>query len=300
MTVWNPGGAIGVWQSQFSWLESSHVMKAASALEDAGYAALWYPESFGREAMVTASLLLQATSGIDVASGIANIWGRDAVAMANGARSLAEAHDGRFVLGIGVSHRPLVERRGHSYSGRVDDVASYIDAMDASVWDGPEVQDPPLLLAALGPRMLELAGRRTAGAHPYFSPVEHTRTARNILGPEATLAPEQMLIPETDPSQARALARGAAATYLRLPNYLNNLRRAGFTEADFATGGSDRLIDAVFAWGPTERLVERVNDHLAAGANHVCIQLITEDRDRVPVAELVELAPALHELNASR
>lgn len=211
-----------------------------------------------------------------VATGIANIHARDPMAMANGGRALAEAYPGRFVLGLGVSHKPSVATRGGSYGGPIERMTTYLDAMEAAAYAGPRPAEPlPIVLAALGPRMLELAAARTAGAHPYFVPVEHTRIAREVMGDGAFLAVEQTAVLDTDEERSSAVARTFAANYLGLENYANNLRRLGFDENDVAGSGSDRLRDAVIVRGGPEAIVARVREHLDAGADHVCVQLRT-------------------------
>jgi probable F420-dependent oxidoreductase len=272
---------------------AADVRRAAKAIEDMGYGSLWYPESSGREAFAVASLLLEATDRIVVASGIANLWARDAMAMANGALSLGEAHPGRFLLGIGVSHAPSVAARGHDYRRPVQTMARYLDAMEAAPYMGPEPDPPvPAVLAALGPRMLRLSAERTAGAHPYFVPVEHTAMAREALGPGPLLAPEQAVVLETDPSRARSIARNHMARYLALDNYANNLRRLGWTEADLADGGSDALVDAVVAWGDVGAIADRVAAHTDAGADHVSLQVLIEE-PQMPLDDLDRLAQRL-------
>jgi len=209
-------------------------------------------------------------------------------------RDRAEAFPNRFLLGIGVSHAGLVSRRGHDYGRPLETMQAYLDAMDAAPFQAaPPLEQPPRVLAALGPRMLELARERSWGAHPYFVPVEHTRRAREILGKDRLLAPEQAVALETDPGEARRTARLHTSSYLKLPNYVNNLRRLGYTEEDVAEGGSDRLVDAVVAWGDTDAIAARVDEHLAAGADHVCIQLLTEDRRALPMAGWRALARVL-------
>jgi probable F420-dependent oxidoreductase len=198
--------------------------------------------------------------------------------MMNGARALAEAYPGRFVLGIGVSHAPSVAARGGSYGRPVETMRAYLDAMAAATYAGPPAAEPvPILLAALGPRMLELAAERTDGAHPYFVPVEHTAMARDRIGNEAFLAVEQTAVIDADPTRARDVARAFATRYLALPNYANNLRRLGWSDDDIAGGGSDRLLDAVVAQGSVETVAARVRAHLDAGADHVCVQLRSAD-----------------------
>jgi probable F420-dependent oxidoreductase len=231
-----------------------------------------------------------------VASGIANIWARDATATVAGANTLAEAYPGRFVLGLGVSHPPQLAPRGIEYRRPVATMRAYLEAMDGVGYEGPLPEAPvPRILAALRPPMLELARDRTDGAHPYFVPPEHTRRAREILGPERLLAPEQAVLLETDPALARARARDHMAWYLTLPNYAENLRWLGFTDDDFGDGISDRLVDAVVAWGDEAAIRARVQAHLDAGADHVAVQPLAPDRG-LGLDQLRALAPALLDL----
>lgn len=288
-----PLGRFGVWSWAFVTSPAAEVRAAARAVEDLGYGALWYPESTGREAFAAASLMLEATERIAVASGIANLWARDATAMANGARSLAEAHPGRFVLGVGVSHAPSVARRGGDYRHPLRMMSAYLDGMEDAGYTGPEPTPPvPVLLAALGPRMLGLAGERTAGAHPYFVPVAHTAFARNLLGPGPFLAPEQAVVLDADPDRARALARDHTARYLALDNYSRNLRRLGWADEELREGGSDALVDALVAWGEIGAVSERIAAHLAAGADHVSIQVLSDGAE-FPLGSLERLSSAL-------
>jgi probable F420-dependent oxidoreductase len=216
------------------------------------------------------------------------------MATANGARALADAYPGRFVLGIGVSHAPAVAVRGASYGKPVTAMRAYLDAMaEAQYRPPPPPEDAPVLLAALGPRMLELARDRTRGAHPYFVPVEHTVRAREILGAGSLLAPEQAVVLETDPARAREVAREHVRVYLALDNYRRSLLRLGFGEDDVAGDGSDRLVDAVVAWGDVEAVASRVRAHLEAGADHVCVQVLGAPPGELPLPALRELAPAL-------
>jgi probable F420-dependent oxidoreductase len=288
-----PLGRIGVWTWAFVTRPAAEVRFAARAIEDMGYAALWYPESTGREAFATASLLLEATERVVVAPGIANLWARDPTAMANGARSLGEAFPGRFLLGVGVSHAPSVARRGGAYQRPLKVMGTYLDGMEQAAYSGPE-PDPavPVVLAALGPQMLRIAGERTAGAHPYFVPVAHTEFARHALGPGPFLAPEQAVVLEADPDTARAIARRHTARYLALDNYSNNLRRLGWDEAHLRDGGSDDLVDAVVAWGDVDVIEERIAAHLVSGADHVSIQVLAPD-DGFALGMLEVLAPRL-------
>ncbi len=216
------------------------------------------------------------------------------MAMAAGQRTLCEAFPGRFLLGIGISHRPTVEgTRGHVYGPPLAEMRAYLDAMDAAPYDSLRAAEEPRVLAALGPKMLELARDRAIGAHPYFVPVEHTRRAREILGPGPLLAPELAVVLERDPERAREIARRHTVPYLARENYTNNLRRLGYSDEDFAHGGSDRLVDALVGWGSLNDVVGRVQAHLEAGADHVCIQVLPSDPAAIPRREWRELAAAL-------
>jgi probable F420-dependent oxidoreductase len=227
--------------------------------------------------------------------GIANIYARDAVAMAAGQKSLAEAYPNRFLLGLGVSHVPLVEQlRGHRYQKPVATMRTYLDAMDQAPYQSvPPLTKPVRVLAALGPKMLQLSGERADGAHPYNVNPEHTSKAREILGPQPYLCPEQAVVLESDPDKARGIGRAFLALYLTLPNYTNNFLQLGFDESDFKDGGSKRLVDAIIAWGDLEAIRQRVHAHHSAGADHVCVQVLTADPKALPMREWRELASAL-------
>lgn len=288
-------GRIGIWTAVLDAVPSVEARRLAGVIEEAGFRTLWIPETIGRDPFVSATLLLSSTSTLRVATGIANIYARDAVTMANTQRTLEEAFPGRFLLGLGVSHHHLVEGvRHHDYSKPYSTMVAYLDAMDGALFlaVGP-TERPPTVLAALGPKMLRLAAERAAGAHPYFVPVEHTAVAREALGEGPVLAPEQMVVLETDPSRARELARRAMAIYLSAPNYVNNLRRLGFTDDDLAGGGSDRLVDAIVAWGTIEDVRARVDAHLDAGADHVAVQVLGESLADVPEGAWRDLGAAL-------
>jgi probable F420-dependent oxidoreductase len=286
-------GPVGVWNATLGG-ESADVERAAAAeIEALGYGALWIGEAGGsKEALVHSAILLGATRQMMIATGIASIWGRDAVAASNGADALAEAFDGRFLLGLGVSHEFLVTARGHDYRRPLTAMRTYLDGMDAAPYRSPRPEPAPRVLAALRPKMLELAAERTEGAHPYFTPPEHTARARAVLGPEPLLAPEQAVILDTDPARARQTAREFMARYLAAPNYYNNLKELGWDDGDIADGGSDALVDAIVAWGDPETIAQRVKAHHDAGADHVCVQPIVAG-----TAELLEqlrvLAPVL-------
>jgi probable F420-dependent oxidoreductase len=287
-------GRIGVWMGMLALEPASRERAIAERMETLGYGALWFGESLtNREALSHAAILLAATQRITVATGIANIWARDAAAAANGANALNEAFDGRFVLGLGVSHAPLVNSRGHDYARPLAAMRAYLDALDGHEYGGPVPPRPPdRLLAALGPRMLELARDRAAGAHPYFVPTEHTRRARALLGPDRFLAPEQAVVLESDPVRARELARRHMSGYLKLPNYVNNLRNLGYDNADLDGDPSDRLVDAIVAWGDVDAIVARVRDHLDAGADHVAVQAYA-DSTQAAAAVLEQLSGPL-------
>ena len=288
-------GRVGIWTGALDGHPTSVAQAAAQELDALGYGALWIPEAVGRDPMVSAANLLSATKRLPVATGIANIYARDPMTMAAGQRTLAEAYPNRFLLGMGVSHSHLVENlRKHSYDKPLSYMRGYLDAMEKAMFMavGP-AEDPGCVLAALGPKMLELSAEKTSGAHPYFVPVEHTAIARQAIGPDALLAPEQMVVLESDPSAAREIARKGMSVYLRAPNYLNNLKRHGFTDEDFADGGSDRLVDAIVAWGGIDAAVLRVKAHHDAGADHVCVQVLQSDPREIPLKAWRELAPAL-------
>jgi probable F420-dependent oxidoreductase len=276
-------GAVGVWIGAFNAAPAGEARPAAREIEELGYDAIWYPEGLGtRESFTNAGVLLGATERIRVASGIANIWARDAIAAANAARVLADAYDDRFLLGLGVSHARQVDARGHHYARPVARMSAYLDAMDDDPFVSPHssaVRRPPVprVIAALRPPMLRLAAEKALGAHTYLVPVEHTRRARELLGTTALLIAEQKVILTANPSQARARARAAIAWYLETPNYDASLRWLGFGDADLADGGSDALVDELVAVGDEETVLARVRAHLEAGATQVAVQPLEDD-----------------------
>jgi probable F420-dependent oxidoreductase len=290
-------GRVGVWSFALQRLPAVDAGAAMRTFEELGYPAVWMPESVGsKEVLAHSALLLGASERAIVAPGIASIYARDPMAMANGAKALAEAYPGRFVLGIGVSHAPSVAVRGGSYGKPVETMREYLDGMASAAYAGPEPSEAvPLVLAALGPRMLELAAERADGAHPYFVPVEHTAVARAAVGSETCLAVEQTAVLSTDPSEGRRIGRAFARHYLALPNYANNLRRLGWPDEDIASDGSDRLIDAVVAWGDVDAIVARVRAQLDAGADHVCVQVRSESAADPALEGYRELAAGLLE-----
>jgi probable F420-dependent oxidoreductase len=288
-------GRIGIWTGVLDAVPSTEARRLAGRVEELGYRTMWIPETIGRDPFVTATLLLGATDTLQLATGIANIYARDAVTMANTQKAIEEAFPGRFLLGLGVSHHHLVERvRKHDYSKPYSYMVEYLEAMRSAIFMavGPS-ETPPIVIAALGPKMLQLAATAVQGAHPYFVPVEHTAAARELMGPDPILAVEQMVVLDTDRSRALETARAGMAVYLRAPNYVNNLERYGFTDADVADGGSERLVDAIVVTGDAEAIRERVDAQLAAGASHVCVQVLKGNLTDVPEAEWAELADAL-------
>ncbi len=287
-------GRVGASQTDFVTEPAEVVRSASRELEELGYGALWYPETLiARECFAAGSLLLAATERVPVATGIANIWARDAMTMACGARSLEEAFPGRFLLGLGVSHTEQVGPHGFDYTKPVATMRAYLDRMESLTYAGPEPLRPVhLMLAGLRPKMLELARERTTGAHPFFVPVEHTRRAREILGDEKLLATKQTVILDTNADAARRLARSFTPFYLEKENYSKALVWLGYSDTDVANGGSDRLIDDVIAWGDIDAITTRVQAHLEAGADHVCVHVLT-DSPGFPIDEFRVLAPSL-------
>ncbi len=287
-------GRVGIWYGSIDALPTPEAQRAAQLVEELGFGSLWVAEAVGRDPFVSSAVLLSATTDLKLATGIANIYARDPMTMVAGQKTLAEAFPGRFLLGLGVSHGHLVAGvRKHDYSKPYSYMVEYLDKMDKALFmaKGPE-DDGGRLLAALGPKMLELSATRANGAHPYFTTPEHTAIAREALGPDALLAPEQMCVLSTDADEARRIARAGMKIYLGLPNYWNNLVRLGFTDADRENGGSDRLVDAIVVWGTEEQIAERVAQHHAAGADHVCVQVL-QDGTAMPEAQWRRLAPAL-------
>lgn len=279
-------GKVGIW----SWsIREEGAEDAVAELEQLGYGTVWFPNS--PAAFERARALLEATRRVVVATGIVSIWTHPPEAAAAAHHELVREHPGRFVLGLGVSHAHLVnaEQPGR-YRQPLARMREYLDALDAAEHPVPREER---VLAALGPRMLELSRDRTAGAHPYLVTVQHTREARELLGPDAVLAPEQAVVLETDPDRARALGRQHLSRYLLAPNYTNSWLRLGFTPGDLENGGSDQLVDGLVAWGDAGAIRERVAQHHEAGADHVCLQVITADPASLPREEWRTLAGAL-------
>ncbi|MFZ5782206.1 MAG: TIGR03620 family F420-dependent LLM class oxidoreductase [Pseudomonadota bacterium] len=269
-------GRLGVWYATDK-LNGAQLADLARAVEGNGYSALWYPESRGYESMSLAGYLLSKSSRLAVGSSIANIYARDSYTAKRALISLNGWYGDRFVLGLGVSHIPMVEGvRGHTYDKPIPAMRAYLDGINK---DQPAGEELPVVVAALGPKMLALSAERSRGAVPYNVTPKHTAKAAAILGPKKWLAVEQKVTIETDPAKARALGRKELARYMVLPNYRNNWLRDGFTEADLADGGSDRFIDAMCLWGDAETVRKGLRAHFEAGATHVCLQPVHADGD---------------------
>lgn len=271
-------GRVGLWTGLLDAHPTSRVRELVVELEEMGWPCLWRPETSGRDALVSAAQILDATTNLRVATGIAQIHARHPLTTRNAQRTLHEASDGRFLLGLGVSHAPFVETvRKVSYDRPYTEMVEYLEAMALAPFTAVAAPDePPTVLAALGPKMLRLAATAAQGAHPYFSPVEHTAFARETMGDGPLLAPELMVVIEHDRGLATEIAVKHMSRYLRLPNYTSNLKRLGFTDDDL-TGPSDRLVDAIVVRGAVDDVVARVRQHHDAGADHVCIQVLTAD-----------------------
>jgi probable F420-dependent oxidoreductase len=290
-------GRIGLWAADFDLQPMAKAQEAIAQVEEMGYGAVWVPEAVIREPFASTALLLSATKKMVLATGIASLHARTAQTMQAGWKTLTEAFPDRFLLGIGVSHAPMVQgvHKGN-YDKPYSTMVEYLDSMDNGIFfAAAPTTTPQRVLAALGPKMLKLAAERGAGAHPYFTPVEHTAFARETMGANALLAPELAVVLETDATKAREIARKYMTTYTRLPNYTNNLKRFGFTEEEI-THQEDRLVDAIVAWGSIDSVTTAVKGHLDAGADHVCIQVLTDKPGTLPMREWQELSDATRSL----
>jgi len=283
-------GKLGVWASLEGY-SAKDGAAIAKQIEDLGYAALWQPEAVGRNVLVHSSWILAHTSKLIAATGIANIYARDPMSMRSAQLGLAEQSGGRFLLGMGVSHAPMVAGiRGHAYEKPVATMRAYLERMKAAMYVAPQPAEEPLtLIAALGPKMLELAASHADGAHPYNVTPEHTAQARKILGAGKLLCVEQKVMLESNGDVARDVGRKVLATYLGLENYVSNWRRQGFTDADFEGGGSDRFIDAMVVWGDAQTIKARIREHWSAGADHVCIQTLNREAGDNPLMLLADM-----------
>ena len=271
--------------------ESGPAAEAAAELESLGYSALWIPD-VGGDLFGSLANLLGATRSVTIATGILNVWMHTADDAAAAHARLTAEHGPRYLCGIGISHRPFIDmvNAPGTYTKPVDTMAAYLDGLDAAA---TPLAVADRMLAALGPKMLELARTRTAGTHPYLVTPELTAMARAGIGPDGLVASEVGVVLETDPTKAREIARLHLQTYLALPNYANNWKRHGFTDDEIADGGSDRLVDALIGWGDEAAIAARVQQHRDAGADHVCVQVLTSDPRALPVDEWRTLAPVL-------
>ncbi|HKV55167.1 MAG TPA: TIGR03620 family F420-dependent LLM class oxidoreductase [Candidatus Binataceae bacterium] len=288
-------GKIGIWFFLDA-MNAAESVEFARKCEKLGYGALWIPEAVGREPFAHSGYLAARTEKIVFATGIANIYARDPITMSAASKTVAEVSGGRFLLGIGVSHKPLVANlRGHSYDKPYSYMKEYLPKMKSALYRAPAPQaDVPVVIAALHPKMLQLAASETNGTHTYFVPPEHTAKARAAIGPKPWICAAQAVIFETDATKARAAARTYMKTYVpRLPNYTNNLKALGWKDQEFENGCSDALVDAIVAWGSEQKIRDRIDAHLKAGATHVCILPIRSDSESLPDHRVMEaLAPA--------
>jgi probable F420-dependent oxidoreductase len=289
---------VGVWTTALDTVLPAQAGEHARELETLGYGSLWFGEAYGREAFTNAGLLLAATERLVIGTGIANVYGRDAVTGNAAGRTLHAAYPGRLVVGWGISHEPLVQRmRGHSYGKPVSTMREYLEAMDAAPFfaAGPET-GPPRVLAALRPKMIELSATHADGAHPYQVTPEHTRRAREILGAEPILCVEQAVALTTDRDEFLERAHWHLEIYTGLPNYRKSWETQGFGEEDFVRGGSEHLKEAMVAWGDAETIAAHVQAHFDAGADHVLIQALGANAFEVPAEQWRALAPSLTSL----
>lgn len=282
---------VGVWSSTLRYGDPAAAAGLAAELEALGYTALWVPD-IGGDVFGALGNLLRATTSVTVATGILNVWMHTPEEAAAAHAALTAEHGPRLVFGLGISHRELIDRVQDegTYAKPLATMRAYLDGLDAAP---TPVAAGDRMIAALGPRMLELARARTAGTHPYLVTPELTAAARAGIGDDGMVACEQGVVLTTDGATGRAIARQHLARYLERPNYSNNWKRQGFTDDDLADGGSDRLVDALVVWGDEATIAARVQAHRDAGADHVCIQVLTEDAQAFPVEQWRELAPAL-------
>ena len=281
---------VGLWSSQLRYGNPTEAAEAAAELDELGFPALWIPD-VGGPVLDSVDNLLSATKRTVIATGILNLWMHDPIEVADRYATLTETHGERFLLGIGVSHAPLIDSKEPGlYRKPLAATKAFLDGLDSAAQPVPVANR---VLAALGPKMLQLSATRAGGAHPYLVTPEHTHTAREVLGDGPMLLPEQTVMLTDDREQARAVGADWLRSYLALPNYANNLLRSGFTEDDVASV-SDRLFDAIIAWGDEDAILARVAEHRAAGADHVCVQVITADPTEFPREQWRRLAAALN------
>ena len=281
----------GIWSSMLRYGDAAEAATLAAELESLGYSALWVPD-VGGDLFGPLDNLLGATTTATVATGILNVWMHTAQETAAEHARLTAQHGPRLLFGLGVSHQRLIDHVNEpgTYQRPVDVMTGYLDGLDAAP---TPLAETDRVIAALGPRMLELARARTAGTHPYLVTPDLTRNARAGVGPDRLVACEQGVVLETDASTAREIARLHLRTYLELPNYSNNWKRQGFTDDDLTDGGSDRLVDSLVVWGDETTIAARLQEHRDAGADHVCIQVLTDNPRGLPVDQWRSLAPAV-------
>ena len=288
-------GTTGIWNMGLRFGEQEDALEAVMAVEDLDFAAVWLPDMGGDGLFERLTALLDATSTITVATGILNIWMHDPAEVAEQHAKLTESSGGRLLLGLGASHAPVVDQvEAGTYQKPLTKMRAFLDELDSA---DPPVPAGSRVLAALGPKMLQLAAQRSSGAHPYLVPLEHVAVAREALGPDGFLAPEVGVVLETDPSAAREKARAGMSMYFGLPNYLNNLRRFGFTEDDLTAPGSDRLVDALVVWGDEQTIAARLAGYREAGADHLALQVLTgadTATPTFPIEQWRRLAPVLN------
>jgi probable F420-dependent oxidoreductase len=259
-------------------MSGGEIVALVRKVEKLGYSSFWFPEAFGRDPFTLAAHLLSVTDKLIVGTGIANVWKREAITMIGAARTLAELFPERFLLGIGISHGPMMEQLGIKYAKPVSYMREYLTRMKSVPYTAPRAKsDPPIVIAALMPKMLELAASETQGTFPVYTTPARTAEMRKSLGPDKWICVQQVAMLEKDAGKARRAARGVLAFYLTLPNYLQSFRNQGFGDADFADSGSDRIIDALIAWGDEQAIRDRVAAHYAAGATHVCLTLVRSE-----------------------
>ena len=280
-------GRIGVWAAAFRLGEASEIAEGVAELEELGYGAAWVPGIAGEGTVAACEPLLAATERMMVNTGVVNIWADEPANVASEFAQLNVGYGGRTLVGLGISHAAAV---GERYRRPLSKMGDYLDALDRN---DPQLGANDRILAAIGPKMLEVAREHSVGSHPYLMPPKHTAMAREALGQDALLCPEQTVVLEADPEKARGVARKWFSVYSQLPNYTNNLRRVlDLSDEDFADGGSDRLIDAAVAWGDEDAIRKRFDEHFQAGADHVCVQVVASAK-ALPLDALRRLAPVL-------
>jgi probable F420-dependent oxidoreductase len=281
---------VGIWSHQLRYGDKAQSADAAAELDELGYTALWIPDVGQTPVLDSVDHLLSATNDIVVATGILNLWMNEPADVAASYASLTAAHGDRFLMGIGVSHAPLIDATEPGrYRKPLAATAAFLDALDGAQ---PPVPVGARVLAALGPKMLELSANRSRGAHPYLTSPEHTHYARGLLGDGPLILPEQTAILTEDTDEARAIGKSWLKRYLAMPNYANSMLRLGFPPDDVSSV-SDKLFDAIVVWGDEAAVIGRVNEHLSAGADHVCVQVLTAELNEYPRDQWRRIAAAL-------